>query len=331
MQGISGNAGQANARVYWYSMSTFGGGHVDADSNGDYNTGEVLADDTYRIGPAVPGYRFSPIFTQLDISGVDATAVNFTQAETFSAALNFTELTNDTFQRADESPLNPAVWAQYFGTDFLKILDNRCVINLFPTNVTQDSDAANIAIDWKGIVPDQWIEFEISDIDKAVFAVYLRTDAIVRNETVPCYRLAINASRDGVYGEDIAMPGWTLDKLDVTGGAIDFSWVEFQPQKFNVGDIFRFAVLGGDTGHIYVYLNNVLLWIAAIADSVGIAPVLTAGIPGFQLSSYAGLYDADPQKYTDVGVINFRGGSVAPSTPAATNWASRNRKFVNKN
>lgn len=316
--GISGNCGVAGAPVYWYDINTFAGGKVIADGSGNYNTGAVLADGTYIVNPSVPGKLFSPRTSTQVVAGADIAGVNFTSS-ILSASLSFTQLTFDTFHRANESPLNPAVWPQYFGSDIMQIVNNECVINLFPTNGSQDSDTANIAIDWIGTVPDQWIEFEISHSNKAIIPLYLRTGALANNKTVPCYRFNVTAST--AYPLSTTMPGWSLDKIDVTGAVIDFVWIDYQAQEFQVGDVIRFAVLGGANGHLYGYLNGTLLFVANIADSVGHAPILTSGTPGFQLSSFAGFFDGDPQLLSDVGVINFKGGSVAQSSGAnASLW-----------
>lgn len=232
-------------------------------------------------------------------------------------AFTFTQLTSDTFHRANESPLNPAVWPQYFTPDIMEIVNNECVINLFPTNVTQDSDSANIAIDWKNTVPDQWIEFELKHFDLGSLDMYLRTDAVIRGETIPCYRFTAN----GPFNDNTGISGWTIDKIDITGGIIDYTWVDFRAQTFQSGDRIRFGVIGQADGHLVLYLNDVLLYTAALSDSIGHAPLLTSGIPGFQLASFG-----DPQQVTDIGVVNFKGGSMsgtlAYSIPDSRNYGN---------
>jgi hypothetical protein len=321
--GISGNCGAASATVFYINPVTFGGGFVTSDSNGNYNTGAVLTDGTtYNIYPSKLGFGFGPRFSQHTISGANISGVNFTYGP-MSAVLSANQLTQDTFTRADENPLGNGVWVQspLFDTDVTIIHNNICTINLNPPNVQSDSNTWNIAIDWTS-VPDQWIEFQLHDFGTVatgaigVINLYLRTDAPNTNETVPCYRFIITGPFSGgssVFG----VSGWLLDQLDASSN-ITHVYVDFQPQIVQQGDVLRFGVIGGASGHLYVLLNGSLLYVAPIAESIAAgAPLISSGIPGFQLDSSATFSDpVVPTNYTDVGVVNFKGGSASGSFSA---------------
>lgn len=304
--GISGNCGLANARVVYFDTTTFVGNSVIADSSGNYNTGAILPNGTYEIQPTAFGYKFTPFSAIRTIVGANISGVNFTSALIAPTTLSFTQLTQDTFQRANENPLNPAVWDSWFGVDHAQIVSNECVLNLWPTNTQGDCNLTNNAIDWS-TAPDQWVEVKLQHLSSlSSVTMYLRTNPAVNHNTTPCYRFSLA----GPFNDAAVTSGWFADVL-LSNATIPYSWVsrlDYQLQTFQLGDVVRFGVVGGAKGFIYTTLNGQLMFVGSIADSIAAgAPLLTSGVPGLQLlSSNAG----PTQQLTDVGIINFKAGSA---------------------
>lgn len=322
---ISGNCGLAGATVFWCDSTTAAGDLVTSDGSGNYNTGVVLTNgSTYQIYPTKPGYQFSPQFAERTISGANITGINFTVAA-LNASLAFTQLTQDTFHRADEEPLNNGVWVQspFFEAHGAHTLihNNICTIDLPPTTTQSDSDTWNTAIDWSSI-PDHWIEFQLQDLNNGALFMYIRA-GITGNISRPCYRFCLFSTYGGKT-PDGTLNGWFVDQFG-TNNTIDYSWQQggfnFQPQAWQQGDVIRFGVIGGATGHLYVLLNGVLLFIGSIAAAVTAgASLLSNGVTvAMQLTS-----GAVTPAYTDIGVVNFKGGSLSINTgPVVTLTSSQ--------
>jgi hypothetical protein len=204
--------------------------------------------------------------------------------------ITLTQLTADSFQRANESPLNPAVWHTVGGlpgTDQLEILNNVCTTTI---QVQSDGIASNGAIAWPD---DQYISLQVVEMSaNGIVNMYLRAGT----EDQPCYRLIIG----GPFNDNTGTSGYVIDQLNSDSSAIDYSWVDFATHTFQANDIITFAVIGGRNGHLYFLQNGNLIFQGALNAS----PVLlSSGRTGLQL-------DAQTPAQNDISVINFSGGSA---------------------
>src|SRR5271166_7016506 len=105
---ISGNCGQPNAYVYYEGTGQVVLGFVQADGTGAYITPSIPS-DTYKVRPLSAIATFSPLSLSVVVTTANVTGQNFT-ATSNTDVLSFTQLGIDTFQRANENPLNPTSW-----------------------------------------------------------------------------------------------------------------------------------------------------------------------------------------------------------------------------
>jgi hypothetical protein len=218
---------------------------------------------------------------------------------------SFTQLTADTFQRANEVPLNPAVWPSAQGylpaADELEILNNECTTTILHSN---DGKSSNAAIDWTAIT-DQWCEVELKEMANGSVDLYLRagTPGLLQ----PCYDFYFAAAGFGTPGallvQHIAADGATVTHIWVETGVTPGA----PTPVFNQGDKLRVGIVGDATsGQLFVYQNGILLFQGALSDDA--ANVTLSGHPGMQLVAFT-------PASGDIGVINFAAGSMSLSSP----------------
>lgn len=153
--------------------------------------------------------------------------------------LVFTRFYSDSFQRADESPLNTANWpsAQGYlpGQDQLQILNGECTTT---TQVADDGKSTNNAIIWPD---DQWCEVTLNSMAFRAFDLYLRSET--PSLLQPCYDFYFAAQGFGTQGIYI------VQHIDPSGGTVTHQWVDGSiPIVFQKGDKIRVAILGGACG-----------------------------------------------------------------------------------
>ena len=118
---ISGNAGAAAGATV-----TLGGAAsatTTADGSGNYSFG-TLVDGTYTITPSKTGFFFFPNTMTRALAGADITNGIFGSANN---ANTYTQRAYDSFQRADENPLNPTNWTVGTGFQPLEIISKVCL------------------------------------------------------------------------------------------------------------------------------------------------------------------------------------------------------------
>jgi len=194
----------------------------------------------------------------------------------------FTTLFSDSFQRANENPLNPTNWGTFgssFGFTNLQILNNECELHSVNGNSGNICQAA--------FPNDQWAEIKINHLgsSNSNAFVYVRTDS----GQTSGYRLEIDGPADGTASATI--------QVIVVGILALFTLTN---QVVNIGDVFRLVAKGTT---ISAYQNGVLL--GSATDST-----TASGSAAVRLSASDTLHQP--------GVINFNGGSVSNAQGNAT-------------
>jgi hypothetical protein len=105
---ISGNVGVAGVQVLAVSTTTTHMFTTLSTSGGAYSFSN-MPNDTYLVQPQKVGQLFSPASSSVTVNGSDVTGQNFTNTA-INQYLNMKTIFIDTFQRADENPLNPSNW-----------------------------------------------------------------------------------------------------------------------------------------------------------------------------------------------------------------------------
>ena len=194
----------------------------------------------------------------------------------------FVQLALDTFQRADENPLDPARWSSFdpsLGSLDLQIVSHQCQGNGTP-NVDESAELYT-GISWPA---DQWAEITIGN--SAECQLMLRTD--------PLFTTGYVCLLEGPPFP--AAPTHEIHIEDVIGGSFIY---DSDNTIRNVGDIFRIAAQGT---HIYLWQNGVL--IAAVESAT-----TASGSSGLLLANYSA--------NTDSYITNYQGGSISSSSGSA--------------
>jgi len=223
----------------------------------------------------------------------------------------FTQLISDTFQRADEAPLNPANWNSIGGV--LPTVDElQIVSDLATTTVQVQADGQATYID-DSLPANQYVEVQtVRQAFNGVFVLYLRASAPL----APSYALTIG----GQYGISPPDPNLCSFLVGELGSINNYRWTSDLGVgiTLNSGDVITFAVSGGVGGHLYVFKNRVQIAQYNLDDSVTNVPVPGAsgnsalpiisstGRVGMQLASLS-----TPATIDDIGIKNFAAGSFA--------------------
>jgi len=223
----------------------------------------------------------------------------------------FTQTILDTFQRADESPLNPVNWHSVSGlptNDQLEIINN-----LATTTVQVQSDGQASYIN-DSLPVDQYVEVQAwQQTFDGEFNLYIRAGV----DLSPSYNLVV-AGQFGAVPPDPNLCSFLVQEIAV-GGGDGYRWTSDLGigLTLNSGDVISFGVSGGVGGHLYVYKNRVLISQFNLDDSVTNVPVpgstgnsaqpiiTSSGRAGLQLDSFIGAS-------SDIGVKNFAAGSFSP-------------------
>ena len=208
-------------------------------------------------------------------------------------SLVFTQLAQDSFQRANENPLSDGGnWTDGFGgASSLAIVNNQCV--------APNDDESGLAY-YTGIIwpNNQWAQVEVANEDLFGAEIYLRNGG---------YRFVLDA------GTVLPVSNWTaLFGCESTPDNVLIpSPGTYEPP--NVGDVIRFVVVGST---IYFYLNGNL--VLSGIDNNNTAPF--GGRVGLALT---GVFDPHNPAF-----INFSGGSVAEFTPGRFTFLTRSTPAI---
>ena len=209
-------------------------------------------------------------------------------------SLIYTPIATDTFQRANENPLNPANWFTIGGlptTDQLAIVSDLCV-----STVTQQGDGTATYIG--AVTPnDQYCSIQLVNL--------------TFSGTVSLYLRGASASLGSAYVMEISGPFnnaspdtgaiLTVHQLDPAGGSIIHTWVDEHPILIQQNDVMRFGIQGQSAGNWFLSQNGIQISTGRLNDSPSVTP---SGVTGLQLS--------DPDLVqSDAGVKNFVMGSVS--------------------
>ena len=208
-------------------------------------------------------------------------------------ALTFTQLGADTFNRANENPLNPTNWlamvsGQYAGFP-MQIVSNQCT----------ETNALGSMNLWVGsaIPADQYCEFKITQLN--TFDDYVTL--LLRNSHDTNFGAAYEFNIFGPFG---ASAGYDIAQISSDGTNVDYDWYPANVTiTINAGDVFRFAVVGQGSGRWYLYQNGTLIDSKPLSDS-GAAGVVASGRTGVQAQGGIGTN----------GFTNFATGSVTQSS-----------------
>jgi hypothetical protein len=234
-------------------------------------------------------------------------------------SFQFTQVGADSFQRADESPLNPTNWTNLFGgADCLEIVSDTCVIAL-----TADQDGGGQFLATPGLGPDQYAELSIKDLTAdGGGSVYLRwAPGGTFNDNLATYRFSIS----GPFN-DSSVSVFSVDETNANGSGIVYTWIPDPGVAVTIApnDVFSFGVIGtkASGGQLYVFQNRELIWMGNLADDPTAG--LTSGVTGIQLFS-----SAETQGQFDIGVVNFACGQISQSGGgSAPPWlADQNSQF----
>jgi len=191
-----------------------------------------------------------------------------------SSTTSFVQLVSDSFQRANENPLNPAAWSELSAEGYasLQIVSDQCVATVL-------SGVNVCAEQYSGILwpNDQWVEVQIGALAGAV-DLWMRTDVVAQTTG---YSLEIDGTA-GYYHFDL------LDCVTST-----FIWSQDFPGLIpKAGDRVRLAFYGATWT---LYLNGVVLG-SGTNSSTPSGTVLLMIVPNASV--------------TDTSVTQFLGGQV---------------------
>lgn len=255
-------------------------------------------------------------------------------------AFTFTPLVQYTWRTADEDPVDPTKWFNYFRTDFrFGPVDDHLRINngeLETTTLGNQSDGQALNIDPAVVWPlDQFIQYRVIRFtatpgDFSVFWMYLRASNDYTSGTPPhsLYRLGAAIFPSSVGG--LIGAYFTVDVI--REDAISYQFTPPSPGTpfyFSPEDIFSFAIRGDQaTGSIYFLQNGNVLLAKPLSEDPH--PALTGIQPGLQLDPNV-LGGFGPSNF--VAVADFVGGTFSgspnptpysvPDTRAITPNASR--------
>ena len=204
--------------------------------------------------------------------------------------LVYTPIATDTFQRANESPLNPANWFQVnANSDVLAIVGNKCV-----TTNTHDADGGAQYIG-AATPDDQYVQAQLVNFTaNGLLYLYIRSGTLGN----PGLYFAVQ----GPFNDN-TQAAFDVYQSNDTGSDIVHFWIQGQPIVIQPNDVFRFGAQGGAGGSWYLLQNGVQIATGLLSDA---PTVLTSGLTAMTLT------DADLVQ-SDVGVINFEMGSVTGS------------------
>lgn len=299
---ISGSLGSlaGGASVLFYSNTTGIIYSATADGFGNY-VSPGLENDSYTIQPQLVGVIFAAPRTQMvTISGGNSTGNNFT-ALMIPTSPVYTTTGVDTFQRANEFPLNPAAWATEGGTvpphdPGIAIVSNEGVIEsgTIINDFAGPFYAQGVQV-YIGAVfgLNQWAEIKLDALNSTNFShLWLHMQTSIGSGVIDNFKNFIHIINNGdgtINLQGISVGTVSLQNLWRANG------VAFTP-----GDVFRLACLDNV---FYVYQNGTLI-------GNYVSPNLV-GNPGLTI---AGLNQSDTQ------ISHFQTGTVAPE-PSGTPWA----------
>lgn len=220
-----------------------------------------------------------------DVPTVQASSIlpNATYPATFS----------DTFNRANESPLNPRNWYSVGGVppqnDCLEVANNECVSTV---GIYSDGTASVVGATFPA---NQWCAFTLKRLDTfgAAF-LYVRANSQNIN---PCYALWMTGpDRQNGSGRG----NFTLYQINTAGDGVVHYWAQNTPFQFGEGTQYALAVNG--TELLFLANGNVVFTGLLSASPV----LLTSGTVGMQL---APLYCV-PLLPSQVAVSNFYAGKI---------------------
>jgi hypothetical protein len=273
---ISGSTGVPNCKVTYFDTINLTSGVVTADGSGNY-TITNLAASTWNVAPYDTAHSFNPGVAQIVLT-TDATQ-NFTPTAVAAPRFSYTQIGADTFHRADENPLNPAVWQTFGGYPNLQIVSNECegtALSMF--------NAEQFIATWPTNVYGQFqLDAAPSDGTSSA-AIDFREDSPGNN----AFTGSVARNTDGSFQVTLG------DLASATQGLYIYSI------PASLGDVFRFELFGA-TG--YFYKNGTLIAVCNLNNA----------------SSYGAFGDLAVNCFTaslgDLQVSNFAFGSMVALAP----------------
>lgn len=272
---ISGNCGAAGATV---ALGGTASASTTADGSGNYSFAS-LADGSYTVTPSLATWFFFPSVMMRVLAGADIINGNFGAVQPGSNT--YAELAYDSFQRANENPLNPTNWTTVSGGGFsdLQIVSNTC-------RATAATDCAEEYDNATWIAAGQYVQWLLmafaSASSNAFMLLYNSADEATG------YLVALTLS-----GGKIAMA------VSVDGGADLITGTA--ANTFAAGDIIRLDKVGSS---LSLYYNNTLIGTAS--DNTE-----STGNPGVDLNVAA---------TTDIEVVDFVAGSITAPVASGSSY-----------
>ena len=245
---ISGSTGVAGSIVTWVDTTTLASGSVTSDGSGNYTITGLIQGDTFEVGiydPAL-GSTFVPGAAFITLSA--DTVQDFTPTAVVPLTCTSVQIGADTFTRANENPLNPAVWQQFGGYAPLQIISNR-VTGTVPSGPFPGTfNAEQFIATWPTNVYGQITVNVLTADGASTVGIDFRSDSTGSN----AFAAAIIRNLDGTFQiivEDLGNP---------TQGLFIYSYAA------TLGDVFRFELSGATVRFLR---NGVLIAIGDLGNS----------------------------------------------------------------
>jgi len=267
---ISGNAGIAGVTISW------GLGATTTDVNGNY-TIPGLADGSYDVYAAIPGYYPTPTWRTVVVSGSDVPNKNFTMTPVTPASYAYAQLGADTFVQAN-GPASPSKWTTVATYEPLLVLNDEAVPTVPVVNGTVTHYTAAGA--WPNNAYVQLkLDFISTDGSGTYIGANLRSNA---NSSV----------YSGFY--IIGNPDGTISFAagDVVGNGVAITHLSWSP-----GDVFRAEFY---STHVAIYQNGILLGNGECSATI--------------YGTYGGLYLVTYGVQTDIQISDYEFGSITISS-----------------
>ena len=273
------------------------------------NTTSVLTVTDNTISSGVPGFG--------GYSASGTTRIHwygFAAGTTVSATIpTFTQAFEDTFNRANESPLNPTNWysvgvqgpGQLPTYDNLEVLSDACTTT---TSVQDDGQATLLAL---AASQDQFLQVTTQNWPQYVaFAMYARCGQPYIDPAYTCY---VSSVFDVTIG--YAFSSLSIYNLDSSGSGFNYDFLGILPIISNSGDVFAWAAVGQTNGFLYCLQNGNLLFMQPtnLNPQDGIDQPYS-GVVGLQLST-----ENSPPNPGDISIINFITGPAGLGGGGGTN------------
>lgn len=277
---ISGSTGVPGVTVTWVNNDTLATGSVTADGSGNYAiTG--LTPNNYEVAPNDLLNTFVPSIGIITLVASNVVQ-NFANSTPAPLTCTSVQIGADTFTRANENPLNPAVWQQIGTYAELQVVSNTARGTVISGPFPGTFNAEQFIATWPTNVYTQVTIAALTADGTSNVELDMRSDSLVNNAV----SAIVSHNPNG---------NWTIQITD--SGFIDQGLYIFDFVA-SVGDVFRFELSGQICRFVH---NGVLIAIGDLGSSASYGTFGDLAIEG-QIT------------LADAQVTNFSFGSLTCSS-----------------